>query len=270
MKKRIQLADFKALLAAAKGAGAEIASVELPVRSKWPQKRVDGVVFRDVAFESPIVGGGIFGRTQFDNCRFVSCDWGGVNASKVDFVGCEFVRSKVGGGLMASLASCGFQDCILRECDIVSVEFSACRLQGVKIEASTVMGSNFRGGTWTGVAASGLLRTVNFLGCDLCDVDLSEAKLLDFTIIGGRQLRVAVPQNPHDFFVAAEAFLAVRQELGTVLSAEGFRIYSEIAEILGRAGGREHVDEAIFSEMPACDRELVMQALFRRSATGHP
>ena len=136
------------------------------------------------------------GHTEFDQYRFVNCDFSGANLSRLRFTDCLFERCNLAS---VSLADTALQNVAFEECKLLGLQFTACRdmLFGVHFDQCQMRYASFAGRK---------MPHTRFVGCqldeaDFADADLSEALFQDCSLAG------AVFQNTRlsgaDFTTAA-------------------------------------------------------------------
>ena len=119
------------------------------------------------------------GHTEFDEFRFVGCDFGGADLSHKRFAGCLFERCNLSS---AGLAGTALQNVAFAECKLLGLQFTACRdlLFGVHFDHCQMRYVSFAGRKMPGT---------RFVRCtldeaDLVGADLSGAVFQDCSLAG--------------------------------------------------------------------------------------
>jgi uncharacterized protein YjbI with pentapeptide repeats len=119
------------------------------------------------------------GHTEFDEYRFVNCDFTGANLSRMRFTDCLFERCNLAS---VSLADTALQNVAFAECKLLGLQFTACRdmLFGVHFDQCQLRYASFAGRK---------MPNTRFVGChldeaDLADADLSGAVFQDCSLAG--------------------------------------------------------------------------------------
>lgn len=119
------------------------------------------------------------GLTEFDEYRFVNCDFGGADLRGLRFADCLFEHCNLSG---AQLAGTALQNVAFADCKLLGLQFTACRamLFGVHFDQCQLRYASFAGRVLPGT---------RFVGCaldeaDFADADLSEAVFQDCTLAG--------------------------------------------------------------------------------------
>ena len=119
------------------------------------------------------------GHTEFDEFRFVNCNFSGANLSRMRFTDCLFERCNL---TTMSLADTALQNVAFDECKLLGLQFTACRdmLFGVHFDQCQMRYTSFAGRK---------MPTTRFVGCgleeaDFADADLSEAVFKNCALAG--------------------------------------------------------------------------------------
>jgi uncharacterized protein YjbI with pentapeptide repeats len=119
------------------------------------------------------------GHLEFDEYRFVNCDFSGANLSGLRFTDCLFERCNLAS---ASLAGTALQNVAFDDCKLLGLQFTACRdmLFGVHFDQCQLRYASFAGRK---------MPHTRFVRCvldetDLVDADLSEAVFQDCSLAG--------------------------------------------------------------------------------------
>lgn len=107
------------------------------------------------------------GHGEFEEFRFVNCDFGGANLSNRRFTDCLFERCNLSS---AQLAGTALQNVAFAECKLLGLQFTACRdlLFGVHFDQCQLRYASFAGRAMPGT---------RFVGCGLEDTDFVGADL---------------------------------------------------------------------------------------------
>lgn len=121
----------------------------------------------------------LLGHTEFDEFRFVSCDFTGADLSQLRFTDCLFEHCSLA---TAKLAGTALQNVAFADCKLLGLQFTACRdmLFGVHFDQCQLRYASFAGRSMPGT---------RFVGCaledaDFADADLSEAVFQDCALAG--------------------------------------------------------------------------------------
>ena len=119
------------------------------------------------------------GHTEFDEFRFVSCDFGGADLSRLRFTDCLFERCNLSA---AQLAGTALQNVAFDECKLLGLQLTACRdmLFGVHFDRCQLRYASFAGRN---------MPNTRFAHCtldeaDFADADLSGAVFADCSLAG--------------------------------------------------------------------------------------
>ncbi|GAB3297535.1 hypothetical protein GCM10027511_12310 [Hymenobacter humi] len=119
------------------------------------------------------------GHTEFDEYRFVNCDFSGANLSNLRFSECLFERCNLSS---AGLAGTALQNVAFEECKLLGLQFTACRdmLFGVHFDQCQMRYASFAGRK---------MPATRFVRCsldeaDFADADLSAAVFEDCSLAG--------------------------------------------------------------------------------------
>ena len=109
----------------------------------------------------------LLGHLEFDEFRFVSCDFGGADLSGLRFANCLFEHCNLSG---AKLAGTALQNVAFADCKLLGLQFTACRdmLFGVHFDRCQLRYASFAGRVMPGT---------RFVGCGLDDADWVDADL---------------------------------------------------------------------------------------------
>ena len=121
----------------------------------------------------------LLGHTEFDEFRFVNCDFSGADFSRLRFTDCLFEHCNL---TTAKLAGTALQNVAFADCKLLGLQFTACRdmLFGVHFDHCQLRYASFAGRTMPGT---------RFVGCtmeeaDFADADLSAAVFQDCALAG--------------------------------------------------------------------------------------
>ena len=121
----------------------------------------------------------LLGHTEFDEFRFVNCDFTGADLSRMRFTDCLFEHCSLA---TAKLAGTALQNVAFDDCKLLGLQFTACRdlLFGVHFDRCQLRYASFAGRAMPGT---------RWVGCaledaDFADADLSEAVFQDCTLAG--------------------------------------------------------------------------------------
>jgi uncharacterized protein YjbI with pentapeptide repeats len=119
------------------------------------------------------------GHTEFDEYRFINCDFSGADLSHKRFADCLFERCNLAG---ARLAGTALQNVAFEECKLLGLQFTACRdmLFAVHFDNCPMRYVSFAGR---------VLPATRFVRCaldeaDFADADLSAALFQDCSLAG--------------------------------------------------------------------------------------
>ncbi|GAA4043780.1 hypothetical protein GCM10022409_32310 [Hymenobacter glaciei] len=109
----------------------------------------------------------LLGHTEFDEFRFVGCDFGGADLRRLRFTDCRFEHCNL---TTAQLAGTAFQNVAFDDCKLMGLQFGACRdmLFGVHFDQCQLRYASFAGRSMAGT---------RFVGCQLEDADFADADL---------------------------------------------------------------------------------------------
>ncbi|WP_052732485.1 pentapeptide repeat-containing protein [Hymenobacter terrenus] len=121
----------------------------------------------------------LLGHTEFEEYRFVNCDFSEANLSALRFANCLFERCNLSS---ARLAGTALQNVAFEECKLLGLQFTACRdmLFGVHFNQCQMRYTSFVGRK---------MPATRFVGCtldeaDFADADLSAAVFEDCSLVG--------------------------------------------------------------------------------------
>ncbi|MCC3154198.1 pentapeptide repeat-containing protein [Hymenobacter sp. BT770] len=119
------------------------------------------------------------GQTEFDEYRFVGCDFSGADLSNKRFSDCLFERCNLSS---AGLAGTALQNVAFDDCKLLGLQFTACRdmLFGVHFDQCQLRYASF---------AARKMPATRFVRCaldeaDFADADLSAAVFQDCSLAG--------------------------------------------------------------------------------------
>ena len=126
----------------------------------------------------------LLGHTEFDEFRFVHCDFGGADLRKLRFTDCLFEHCNLS---TAQLAGTALQNVAFADCKLLGLQFTACRdmLFGVHFDQCQLRYASF---------ANRVMPNTRFVGCHLDEADLADADLSG-AVFDDCQLAGAVFQN---------------------------------------------------------------------------
>ena len=109
----------------------------------------------------------LVGYPEFDEFRFVGCDFGGADLSGLRFADCLFERCNLSS---ARLAGTALQNVAFDECKLLGLQFTACRdmLFGVHFDHCQLRYASFAGRN---------MPATRFVRCALDDADFADADL---------------------------------------------------------------------------------------------
>jgi uncharacterized protein YjbI with pentapeptide repeats len=245
-----------------------VSKVRFPPKAKWPFSRLVGIRFEGVDFNSPILGG-LLSRPVIVDCEFSEVILDGVNCTKARFEGTEFRSSVFGRDFFGSVSKTEFRACKFEDCGIQSMEFSDCTFSGCEFSGSRIGAVNFRQCNFADVVIDCVLTGVNFLGCSMQSVDLSNSKLFDSNVLDSSNQDVLLPDRPDNFLATYDDFEKAKPMLRSELSADCFDEYCAITDFAKQAPFGEMVDEGLFEDFSTTERSTVMRVLFEiRRSTG--
>jgi len=107
------------------------------------------------------------GHAEFDQYRFVNCDFTGADLSNLRFADCLFERCNLSS---ARLAGTALQNVAFDECKLLGLQFTACRdmLFGVHFDQCQLRYASFAGRKMPGT---------HFVRCALDEADFADADL---------------------------------------------------------------------------------------------
>ena len=121
----------------------------------------------------------LLGHTEFDEFRFVGCDFSGADFSRLRFSGCLFEHCNLSSTRLAGTA---LQNVAFADCKLLGLQFTACRdlLFGVHFDQCQLRYASFAGRVMPGT---------RFVRCsleeaDFADADLSAAVFQDCALAG--------------------------------------------------------------------------------------
>ena len=109
----------------------------------------------------------LLGHTEFEEFRFVGCDFGGADLRRLRFTDCRFEHCNL---TTAQLAGTAFQNVAFDDCKLMGLQFVACSdmLFGVHFDQCQLRYASFAGRAMPGT---------RFAGCQLEDADFADADL---------------------------------------------------------------------------------------------
>jgi uncharacterized protein YjbI with pentapeptide repeats len=109
----------------------------------------------------------LLGHTEFDEFRFVNCDFSGADFSRLRFSECLFEHCNLA---TVRLAGTALQNVAFDHCKLLGLQFTACRdmLFGVHFDQCQLRYASFAGR---------ILPGTRFVGCGLEEVDFADADL---------------------------------------------------------------------------------------------
>ena len=124
------------------------------------------------------------GQTEFDEFRFVNCDFGGADLRGLRFADCLFERCNLSS---AQVAGTALKNVAFADCKLLGLQFTACRelLFGVHFDRCHLRYASFAGRRMPGT---------RFVGCTLDEVDFGDADL-SAAVFADCSLAGAVFQN---------------------------------------------------------------------------
>lgn len=109
----------------------------------------------------------LLGHTEFDEYRFVNCDFSEADFSRLRFSDCLFEHCNLAG---VKLAGTALQNVAFADCKLLGLQFAACRdmLFGVHFDQCQMRYASFAGRT---------MPNTRFVGCQLDEADFADADL---------------------------------------------------------------------------------------------
>ncbi len=106
-------------------------------------------------------------RARYENCTFVSCDFGGMDLSEYVFADCRFERSNFA---LSLIKNCGFRTVVFEHCKLIGLRFDLLNTFGLEfsfdhciLDLSSFSKLKIKG--------------THFTHCQLHDVDFGETDL---------------------------------------------------------------------------------------------
>ncbi|GAB3859351.1 hypothetical protein GCM10028822_35760 [Hymenobacter terrigena] len=126
----------------------------------------------------------LLGHTEFDEFRFVNCDFSEADFSRIRFTDCLFEHCNLSS---AKLAGTALQNVAFADCKLLGLQFTACRdmLFRVHFDQCQLRYASFAGRVMPGT---------RFVGCSLEEADFADADL-SAAVFEGCALAGAVFQN---------------------------------------------------------------------------
>ena len=121
----------------------------------------------------------LVGHTEFDEYRFVGCDFGGADLSRIRFTDCLFEHCNLSA---AQLAGTALQIVAFDDCKLLGLHFTACRdmLFGVHFDHCQLRYASFAGRKMLNTT----FRHCTLDEADFADADLSGATFGDCSLVG--------------------------------------------------------------------------------------
>lgn len=109
----------------------------------------------------------LLGHTEFEEFRFVGCDFSGADLRRLRFADCRFEHCNLS---TAQLAGTALQNVAFEDCKLLGLQFGACRdmLFGVHFDRCQMRYASFAGRAMPGT---------RFVGCQLDDADFADSDL---------------------------------------------------------------------------------------------
>lgn len=108
-----------------------------------------------------------FAPGDYEYCRFILCDFSGINLSGSHFTDCRFEECNLS---FAKLGATGFNDCKFIDCKIMGVHFEHCRQLPFSMD---FQGCILNHSSFYGVR----LKKISFRHCSMQEVDMTNAEL---------------------------------------------------------------------------------------------
>ena len=146
-------------------------------------------------------------RLRIRDTRFVNCDLSnatlrGFEAARVEFTGCRLI------GLKA--IECRFRDVLIEECDVRYGQFTDGRLAVCEIKTCGLQEADFRGANLEGIRMERVnLSRANLNGAKLKDADLRGAEI-EGVIVRAEDVKGAIVSPPQAMDLARLLGLAIR------------------------------------------------------------
>lgn len=104
---------------------------------------------------------------EYENCKFVSCDFSDVDLSSCVFLSCEFSGCNLS---MVKIAKASFQEVTFSDCKLLGMRWDSCNPFGISLGFSNCIltHSSFY---------KLKIKNTNFKSCQLQEVDFTEAEL---------------------------------------------------------------------------------------------
>jgi fluoroquinolone resistance protein len=137
--------------------------------------------FEDQEFKNIDYTSQSFPAGEYEYCRFITCNFSGINLSGIRFTDCHFEGSNLS---MVKLGGTGFNDTKFMDCKILGVHFEHCRQLpfSVSFERCILNHSSFYGVK---------LKQIFFNQCTMQEVDLTDAELQGANFAGCDLLKAA-------------------------------------------------------------------------------
>ena len=240
-----------------------IENYTLPKKSKINIKNIKNKKFREVDFNHPIFGGGIFNsKVKIINCSFEKIDLNGVNALNVHFKNCIFTDSILGNNSTTLFKNSKFEDCIFKNCSFKYGTFMNCSFLNVEFLECDFFKVSFIESFVKDVYLNGALNRLTLSNSSFDSFNFKDSSIQDSSIIKCTFLKTVFPRNKHCFIVKSETFINAKDLLVNILSESEFSIYSDLADILASVKGYEVVDERTFEALGSI-KKTILENLYR-------
>lgn len=156
-------------------------------------------------------------KGEYDTCRFVHCNFEGIHASNIQFVGCEFVE-------------CNFSNTIVKNTAFKEVQFLRCKMIGVKFNECDpfLLQMNFKECQLNFSSFYQLkLPKATFSRCSLQEVDFTQSDFIS-AVFDNCDLKHAI-------------FEKTNLEKTNFITSEGFTIDPEKNRIVGAKFSKDNV-----------------------------
>src|SRR6185503_5626360 len=128
---------------------------------------MEEVYIKDKRFGKEDFTESLFANGDYDNCRFVSCNFSNTDLAKTSFIDCSFTSCNLS---MAKLTKTAFKNCTFIDCKLFGLHFEDCEpfLFKVDFENCQLTLSSFY---------KMRIKNTRFKNCNLSEVDFTEADL---------------------------------------------------------------------------------------------
>jgi len=253
------------VLAGLSGAGASrnpLEDVSFPPKVKWQPQNVEGGTLRRVAFEGPVITGGLFRRGSLHGCVFYQVDFGGLRVRKVDFRDCRFEQCVLGHRSLGVVEDSSFVNCAIVGGRMDHVTFLRSSFKNSAIEGVSAATLRWDGCTLDGITVSGVFDGATFVRSTLSRADFSGAELKNSAILDGIGEDVLLPDRPTNFTVLPSVFDQAESALADRLDNEALDSYKRFAKAYIQMGAPVIISEDLFPELEPSERQRVLATLY--------